>query len=583
MGKDGPVDPLPTRPVPRGATTVAPGTKSAVSDSAAGGSAAGGSAAGGSVSNGSATGASVTGSASPAGESSAPAAMGSILPANPSVPACTTHSIVNSGGGPVISTPKVHFIFWGNWSNGNDPYYELNYAGTWNVLANSPAFYTRVSEYGISPGTFGGYTSYNGASGSLPESTITSGLVSAVGTNTGASDIWVIFLANGTTSQYDASGGFGAHHQTFTNSGTTYRYAVIEYVNGTTNPLVSHEIMEAATDPDFTAFIDLTGPLCGNEDCEIGDPCQNSSTNFRNVVGYQIEQVWSQKACRCVTERDLGTVNYPNYLGIEDPTVMRPSNAEWFVQNDQTVYWYFGQAGDVPYVADFNGDGQAEWALFRDGNPAWVYQLNTTTGNWTGRTYGTTGDNPVRGDFDGDGISDISVWRPSSGQWFAILSSGGNYGPVAWGQSGDIPVSGDYDGDGKTDLAVFRGSDHKWYVKFSSTGGTMAYNWSGAVGDIPTPGDYNGDGLTDFAYWHPSDATWHVWYNGTGTAFTTQWGATGDIPLVGDFDNDWQTDLAVWRPSNGHWYVVYSSTFVGTDLGAFGVSGDIPVHRAVLR
>ena len=59
----------------------------------------------------------------------------------------------------------------------------------------------------------------------------------------------------------------------------------------------------------------------------------------------------------------------------------------------------------------------------------------------------------TRFDFDGDGKADVAVFR--DGAWFVQSSSGGT--PVAsWGTAGDVLVPADYDGDGKTDFAVFR-------------------------------------------------------------------------------------------------------------------------------
>ncbi|HTB71637.1 MAG TPA: VCBS repeat-containing protein [Polyangiaceae bacterium] len=494
---------------------------------------------------------------------------------------CTQHSIVNSQGGPVVTTPNVHLVFWGNnWNS--DLGTKNGHINTWSAMSATPAFYTRLGEYGVQPGTYAGQSTLSTAlSGSLPETTLTNALITFIGTSTTTNDIWVVFLPSGTSSQYDTNNGFAAHHQVVKNgAGQNIVYAVIEYGDG--DPLISHEIMEAATDPYFTSFIDLTGPLCGNEQCEIGDPCQAAS-NFRNIAGHNVEQIWSQKACRCVTEKDLDTVDYPNFLGSEDLTVFRPSNTQWYVKNENTTDWLFGASTDYPYAGDFDGDGKAEFALFRpvSSTSASIFILNTTSGVFSTNTFGEEDDDPVHGDFDGDGKSDIAVWRPSNGSWYVIPSGGGSYGPVQWGLAGDFPVPGDYDGDGKTDTAVFRPSTKSWYVILSSTGGTETTTWTGGVGVAPVPGDYNGDGKTDWAYWDGS--TWHITYNGTSTAFTQSWGLDGDIPLLGDYDNDWQTDMAVWRPSTGHWYVIESSTASGTDLGAWGQQGDVPIQRFIPR
>ena len=92
-------------------------------------------------------------------------------------------------------------------------------------------------------------------------------------------------------------------------------------------------------------------------------------------------------------------------------------------------------------------------------------------------------------DYDGDGLADVAVFRPSSGSWYILNSTTGStsYAGYQFGIGSDLPVPDDYDGDGKADIAVFRPSNGGWFVLKSSTNFTTysAYLW-GLPTDIAT-------------------------------------------------------------------------------------------------
>ena len=82
------------------------------------------------------------------------------------------------------------------------------------------------------------------------------------------------------------------------------------------------------------------------------------------------------------------------------------------------------------------------------------------------------------GDYNGDGKADYAVFR--DGFWYILLNGGGFQG-AQWGAAGDIAAPADYDGDGKTDLAVFRNGI--WYIQ-RTTAGVQVVNF-GSAGDKP--------------------------------------------------------------------------------------------------
>lgn len=151
------------------------------------------------------------------------------------------------------------------------------------------------------------------------------------------------------------------------------------------------------------------------------------------------------------------------------------------VATDDFIYGEPRAAGH--HSSDFDGDGTADFAVFRPSIGTW-FVLNSGSNTFSGVQFGQTGDVPVDGDFDGDGRNDITVFRPSSGAWFILRSSNNQFQAVIFGQAGDKPVAGDYDKDGKTDIAVWRPSNGTYFRLNSSNGAFQAAAF-GQNGDIP--------------------------------------------------------------------------------------------------
>lgn len=493
------------------------------------------------------------------------------------VPACTSANVAVNHGQASMTGAKISLVYWGSWTT-------HPYDSYWQTLANTPAFYNRLREYGVTAGSYN--QRYDYAAGTvgvaLTEEQIKSGIQAAIGTyRASASDIFIVLLPSGTSSKGDNQYGYGGHHSSFSANGATVPWAVIEYSSNTTTTewRSSHEVMEALTDPNATSS-------CSSTSCtlsvgtgwypEIGDGCNGATTQ---IAGLNSQQFWSNSACRCVREEDLDNVDV-RANGQFDYTVFRPSNAGWYGLGF-SPNWAFGSASMTPFTGDFNGDGRTEFALFDPTGTPTTYQLDTVKGVYTWSRFGAAGDVPVPGDYDNppDGKTDMALWQPSLGWRFVSSRTGATSAPVSWGIAGDIPVAADYDNDGITDFAVVRPSNGTWYVLPSTTPGSYTWaSWTITTGDIPVTGDFNGDGVADWAFWRPSTGTWWIWYKNTVTAFTRQWGVAGDVPVPHDVDGDWLTDMQVWRPSNGTWYTIYSST--GAQITQqWGTLGDVPLKQ----
>lgn len=217
-------------------------------------------------------------------------------------------------------------------------------------------------------------------------------------------------------------------------------------------------------------------------------------------------------------EGDIPVVADYDGDGRDDLAVWRPTDGRWLVQTSSGAPVsdvVLGASGDMPVPGDFDGDGFADFAVWRPYDASWLVRYSSGTAEAEATepqpiALGEAGDLPVVADYDGDHRDDLAVWRPLTGEWIIQPSSGGDPATgVVLGADGDIPVPGDYDGDGKADLSVWKPSVGVWTIIYS--GGAAAEPIPlGAAGDEPVVGDYDGDGKHDVALWRRSDGQWLI-------------------------------------------------------------------------
>jgi hypothetical protein len=209
---------------------------------------------------------------------------------------------------------------------------------------------------------------------------------------------------------------------------------------------------------------------------------------------------------------------------------------------------------DRPLVGDWNGDGKADLAVYRNTPSAGVTYFRTGHGT-VARTFGRPGYVPFVGDFDGNGVSQLAVKRLGSSTWALRDARGKPVYVSGLGAAADIPVSGDWDGNRRSELGWYRASTHTFYQR-SAGGALTAVRW-GAAGDQPVTGDWNGDRRTDLGTFNPTTRTWTMRVP-SGKSYVTKrllFGAVGDVAVTGDWNGDHVTDLGVWRPSLGRFYL----------------------------
>lgn len=226
----------------------------------------------------------------------------------------------------------------------------------------------------------------------------------------------------------------------------------------------------------------------------------------------------------------------------------------------------------IPIQGDFVGiDGLVDYGYVRRSTMVWTIAVTSPDPSQAPEVrasqFGQAGDLPVPADYDGDGRTDLAVYRPTTAQWIIQLSNGGSR-TVQFGQPGvDRPVPADYDGDGKADLATFRPTNATWW-SITSTGLVIGGQQFGAPGgsllvnglDAVSIADYDGDGRADLGLYRPSTGQFLVRRPFANQNFAIETGVANAVPVPQDYDADGIDDAAVFNATTGAWTVRLSTT-----------------------
>ena len=289
--------------------------------------------------------------------------------------------------------------------------------------------------------------------------------------------------------------------------------------------------------------------------------------------------------------------------GTADFTVVRNTGGgingqiTWFVNkhsDGSQLSRQWGLANDTFLANDFDGDGLADYGVWRPGIQSTFYIFQSQSNTIRVQDWGLASDDAsVVGDYDNDSKADFAVYRPGatpgaqSFWYWKPSASSTQFNVVAWGLTGDTPAPGDYDGDHKMDFAVQRsnGGNSDFYRRYSS-GIADTVTTLGHSSDYNAPGDYDGDGKTDLCVVGIAGAPfteggsllqWTYIPSGGGANVVDTWGFDTDVPVPGDYNGDGKADYAVWRPGALSTFWVMRPVTRQIESRQWGLIDDVPV------
>jgi hypothetical protein len=223
-------------------------------------------------------------------------------------------------GGTVIQIPRVQLIYWGSaWSASQAPTPPPDQVTAAVQALLAGPYMVNLQQYrNLGRGHLLGATVID--TSDPPNSFITNDvytfLSSQVGTTLPGLDalnqnLYMVVMPAGV----NFNGGDDGLHTYYTDgSGTPVHFAWVMN-NGTLDyitTILSHELVESATDPEGTAFTGIAGTCSGGGWCEIGDICEATTGD---LYGVQVQSYWSNNDNAC-TVPDWPAATYP-YSGVQ--------------------------------------------------------------------------------------------------------------------------------------------------------------------------------------------------------------------------------------------------------------------------
>lgn len=223
---------------------------------------------------------------------------------------------------------------------------------------------------------------------------------------------------------------------------------------------------------------------------------------------------------------DAPVVGDWNCDGTDTPGLYRRSDGYAYLRNSNTqgtadVRFFFGNPQDVPLAGDFDGDGCDTLSIYRpaEGRIYIINQLGEDDGGLGVADFafyfGDPGDKPFVADFDGDGVDTVGLHRESTG--FLYYRNSNTQGIAEnqffYGDPGDRLFAGDWAGRAKDTVGLFRPGDATAYLRYENSAGvadeTISFGRPTYLPVAGTYGDLNAAAPTDCRIL-PADNIWNT-------------------------------------------------------------------------
>lgn len=230
--------------------------------------------------------------------------------------------------------------------------------------------------------------------------------------------------------------------------------------------------------------------------------------------------------------------------------VVDTETGEWILDDPlggESTGFLFGNPGDIPFVGDWDCDGDETPGLYRQAD-GFVYLRNSNAQGVADIRFffGNPGDVPLAGDFNNDSCDSVGIYRPAEGSVHIINRLGANEGGLGpadqtffFGNPGDKPFVADFNGDGFDTIGLHRETTGLVYYRNSNTAGNAEAQFIfGDPGDKIVAADWTEKGYESVALFRPSTSAMFLRdTNSQGNADFTDFffSVSTGLPVAGEF------------------------------------------------